>query len=343
VDTQDRREILGIIDELLENGHRFSFFQAVRMLRYWLAKNQGKRPDEDAFTKAIRVRPQLSLDFPETDLAAVDERPGYTNRYLLTATFMGIYGVSSPLPTFYTEDLMDETSQDVTATRDFLDIINAPIYRLFFQCWSKYRQHIKVIEEEDPGYLERLFCLWGPGAEAFRKEIPRAYGLLRYIGLFTQFPRSALGLKTLLIDALKAPRLDVVSCVPRMAEIPEDQRCYLGISGNVLGIDSYLGREIADRMGAFRIQVGPVDAGIFHTILPDSEPFQTLVELVHIYLDQPLEWDLEIIMKPREVQTVCLGGDRWSRLGWNTWILSEKSEIQETRVRFNPPQTQAAV
>src|SRR4030066_3521 len=49
----------------------------------------------------------------------------------------------------------DEASQDMTVMRDFLDIINAPFYPLFFRCWAKYRQVVKVVEEEDPAYLER--------------------------------------------------------------------------------------------------------------------------------------------------------------------------------------------
>ncbi len=341
--SPDRRAVFSIKQDLLTNGRRFSFIQAERLFRYWLARDREEKPDERASTRAIRVRPKLSLDFPETDITEIDEIPGDRHRLLITATFLGLYGVSSPLPTFYTEDLMDEAYQDMTVARDFLDVINAPFYPLFYHCWAKYRQHVKVVEQEDPGYLERLFCLWGPGTKALRKEIPRVHSLLRYIGLFSQFPRSALGLKTLLIDALNLPRLDIIQCVPRMAEIPEDQRWYLGISGNVLGEDSYLGHEIADRMGAFRIRVGPETADIFHTFFPDSKAFQTLVELVHLFLDQPLEWDLEIVLEHREVRTVCLGGPQWSHLGWNTWLFSEQTDIQEARTWFNPSQLHDAV
>ena len=334
----DRRTVFSLKQDLLADGRRFSFIQTERLLRYWLAKRLGKRPDEEACSRSIRVRPQLSLNFPETDITEVKEIPGDHPQFLITATFLGLYGVSSPLPTFYTEDLMDEASQDMSATRGFLDIINAPLYALFYHCWAKYRLYVKVVEHKDPGYLERLFCLWGPGTETLRKEIPQAYSLLRYIGLFTQFPRSALGLKTLLSAALNAPELDIIQCLPRTAIIPEDQRCSLGVSGNVLGIDSHVGCEIADRMGAFRIKIGPVDADTLHAMLPHSEPFQTLIELVNLYLDQPLEWDLEVVLTDGDARTVCLGGDRWSRLGWNTWLFSEQTDTQEAKVWFIPIQ-----
>jgi len=332
--AQNRRPVFNVKDDLLNNGHRFSFIQAERLLRYRLAKSQGEKPDEEALAKAVRVRPQLSLGFPQTDIASISESPNNPDHFLITATFLGLYGVSSPLPTFYTEDLMDEASMDDTVTRDFIDIINAPFYPLFFRCWSKYRPYIKVVEEEDASYLEKLFCLLGPGTKALRRGIPDVYGLLRYIGLFTQFPRSALGLKTLLSDALNEPNLKIIQCVPRLAVIPVDQRCHLGVSGVSLGVDSYLGREMSDRMGAFRISVGPVDANSFQRFFPDTQTFQTMAQLVHLYLDQPLEWDLEVTLADQEVKTTQLGGMRWSRLGWDTWIFSEDSLAEKAKTRF---------
>jgi len=319
---EDRREVLGIKKALLERGRDFSFIQAERLLRYFLSKAKGGRLDEEELSRSVRVRPRLSLDFPETDLSSVETVGGDPNRFLITATFLGLYGVSSPLPTFYTEDLMDEESQDMSVTRDFLDIINAPFYPLFFRCWSKYRQHIKIVEEEDSNYLERLFCLLGLGTEKLRQGIPRAEGLIRYIGLFTQFPRSALSLSTLLSDALGMAPVEVFQCVKARASIPEDQRLRLGTREVSLGNDSYLGHEIADRMSSFQVRIGPLKAAPFRTLFPEGELFRFLSLLIGLYLDQPLRWDVKLLLAAGEARTACLGGPHWCRLGWETWVFS---------------------
>ncbi|RJR45798.1 MAG: type VI secretion system baseplate subunit TssG [Desulfobacteraceae bacterium] len=318
---EDRREVLGIKDALLGRGRDFSFIQAERLLRYFLSKGRGRRLDEEELAKAIRARPRLSLDFPETDLFSVEagEDP---NRFLITATFLGLYGVSSPLPTFYTEDLMDEESQDMSVTRDFLDIINSPFYPLFFRCWSKYRQHIKIVEEEDSSHLERLFCLLGLGTEKLREGIPKAEGLIRYIGLFTQFPRSALSLSTLLSDALGVNHVEVVQCIQSWARIPQDQLLRLGAREVSLGNDSYLGHQIADRMSAFEIRIGPLEATPFRTIFPEGERFRFLTLLVGLYLDQPLKCYVKLLLAAGEARPACLGGPHWCRLGWDTWVFS---------------------
>ena len=78
---------------LLQNGHRYSFLQVYRLLRL-IARKEGIE------LKEIKTRPNTSLAFPESDVFSVRERDG--GGYQLTVNFLGLYGVSSPLPTFYT-------------------------------------------------------------------------------------------------------------------------------------------------------------------------------------------------------------------------------------------------
>ena len=52
-----------------------------------------------------------------------------------------------------------------------------------------------MAEEKSPQDLERLYCLVGLGEKKLQQEALEPYRLIRYLGLFTQFPRSALGLK----------------------------------------------------------------------------------------------------------------------------------------------------
>ena len=188
----------------------------------------------------------------------------------MTATFLGLYGHASPLPTFYTEDLLEDETSDEPATRDFLDIFNHRLFALFFRCCMKYRLFFQVLEEKNAGDLERLFCLLGLGEPGLREEIPHAYSLSRYIGIVTQYPHSAWGLETMLQDAFRGVPVGVIQCFRRRVRIPPDQRLRLGQAGSRLGIDSVLGEEIEDRTGKIRLRVGPVDLATFQGLLPGS-------------------------------------------------------------------------
>lgn len=329
--AQDRRTLPDIENKLISEGSAFSFYQVLRLLRSFAAAEK-----DNTMSDRIRIRPQISLAFPAADVNGVEapeDEDGVD--YRVTATFLGLYGTSSPLPTFYTEDLMAEASEDETVTREFIDIINHRIYLLLFQSWSKYRQFLTVEEEGRFDHLIRLFSLLGLSEEPLRKDIPNALGLLRYIGLLTQRPRSSLGLKTLLRDVTGGLPVDVVSCILRKVRIPEAQRLCLGRSGSQLGKDSYVGEEIEDRMGKFRIKIGPLLKNDFQRMLPGNADYERMTFFTKFYTTDPLEYDVVLTLAAGEARDVCLGQAPWSRLGLDTWLFSGE-EIGEVSARFRP-------
>lgn len=322
--------------QLLTKGGSFSFFQAMRLLRH-LTKGV-EECDESHKKGTVRVRPQLTLSFPPADIHSIDaiDAEGESKRYQITATFLGLYGATSPLPTFYTEDLLDEAGRDESVTRDFLDIFNQRLYELLYQGWLKYRQYLQVSEENNSIHLERLYCLLGMGSDAIRNggnEAGDAFRLLRYTGLFAQFPRSAAGLSTLLSDALKDMPLKIVPCVLRKAKIPESQQFKVGLSGTTLGHDTFVGEQIDDRMGKFRIQIGPLDQAAFLNFTPGSRGYDDLVALTELYVTESLAYEVELILAEKQAKTVRLGDPVRSVLGVTTWVFSQK-HLGEVRTRF---------
>lgn len=324
-----------LVRDLLTNSRSFGFAQAVRLLRH--AVQADGAAGESAARDPIRVRAKLSLAFPSADIDRIeridaDGDPGYR----ITANFLGLYGTASPLPTFYTEDLLAEASQDESVSRDFLDILNQQLYALFFQGWLKYRQFLQVTEEQSSQHLERLYCLAGLGSEPLRQSQDQGYpafGLLRYLGLLTQYPRSAAGLATLLRDALGGLPLRIVPCISRKAKIPEAQRLRVGITGSRMGVDCYLGEEIEDRMGQFRIEIGPLDQAGFLQFTPGKRGYAIVTALTATYITDPLACEVELILAARQAQTVALGDPIRGVLGVTTWVFSE-AHLGEVRTRF---------
>lgn len=323
--------------DLLEKGHAFSFFQVMRLLPFFDGPNARIKAAQSGKTGNVRIRPKLSLAFPPSDVDSIEEFGEGEPRFLVTATFLGLYGPSSPLPTFYTEDLIDEASEDESVSKDFIDVINHRLFSLLFRCWVKYRQLVQVVEERNPQHLQRLFSLLGLGEKTLRRVVPDAYRLIRYIGLLTQFPRSAVGLKVLLQDALGDVCVQVISCVQRKAKIPRDQRLFLGSSGHCLGQDSYLGEEIEDRMGKFRLRIGPLNSRQFQGLLPGRGECEKLAFLTRFYVTDPLEYDAELVLAEGKTQCACLGAPEWSRLGLDTWSFSTEA-LGEVSARFYPDQ-----
>lgn len=309
--------------DLLREGHAFSFFQAMRLLKIFLRSGPVRPMQNSDASPSIRVRPALSLAFPPADIDRIQEadnrdRPGYE----ITTNFLGLYGISSPLPTFYTEDLMTEAAEDESACRDFIDVINQRIFELFYDCCIRYRQSFQVIEGGSRQHLERIFCLMGIGDAPLRDSVADPYQLIRYIGLLIQKPRSAMGLETILKDALEGVPLSVVPCVKRRAKIPADQKLSLGSPNNRLGENTIVGEEIVDRMGKFAIRIGPLSSEAYQGFYPEAENYKTARFLTDLYIVERLEYDIEVILSEGEAKTVCLGEPDHARLGLNTWVFS---------------------
>lgn len=325
--SKDRRPASALREDLLKSGSRYSYFQAMRLLYRLVASGSHDR---------IRTRPELSFSFPSSDISDIKYIQGKDEgRYDITATFLGLYGVSSPLPNFYTEDLFLEASEDRSTCRDFLDIFNERLYELLFRCWRKYHLFLEITEDRNRSYLQRLFCLLGIGEPEFQDGEQDPGTLLRYIGLLTQHPRSASGLITMLRDATGEDSLTIEPCVFRKVQIPTDQRTCLGQACSSLGMDTVIGSEIPDRQGKFRIQIGPLSAEKFQEFVPGGRCYRQLCSLTRFYMLVPLEYEMSVKLKAGDVQNTCLGAGSWSKLGTDTWLFTGDM-TQDGTVIFYP-------
>ncbi len=335
--AEDREHDADIIEKLTTKSSRFSFVQAVRLLVHHLDNSSlpGDPGPVELLERYIRVRPELSLRFPGTDITDIEKTGHDPEKYRITATFLGLYGSYSPLPTFYTEDLIDEMNEDGSIKRDFIDIINFTLYPLFFRIWSKHRLFYKICEERDDTVTNMIYCFLGLENDHLRRQIHNIEKYFRYTGLALQFPRSAEGLESMIEDCFDLKgQVNVRQCVMRTVSIHEDQHSLIGISSCSLGLDAVIGKHVKDISGKFQVIVSNGDADILHAFLPNQVLFTELKQMVAFYVNQPLEWDLIIEFEEEKVKTAQPGNTRWSHLGWNTWLFSENRKIEQTSTCF---------
>jgi type VI secretion system protein ImpH len=100
-------------------------------------------------------------------------------------------------------------------------------------------------------------------------------------------------------------------------------------------MNGFLGKEIDDRMGKLRLQIGPLKAAQFQSLLPGGGGFDKMAFLTKFYMTDPMDYDVELSLDEGEARPVCLGQAKWSRLGWDTWIFAG-DHLEEATVRFFP-------
>ncbi|NYT85130.1 type VI secretion system baseplate subunit TssG [Pollutimonas harenae] len=296
------------IEPLLAEGSRYAFFQALRLLRLYLG--------EEAFERSVRVRPALSLSFPEQDIDNIVRQDDVLR---ITANFFGLYGVTSPLPTFYTEDLIEEQLLGTSNSRDFLDILHAVLYPMLFKAWEKNRIWLAVLEQKDGTRLNQLMALLGLHRDTGATPSRDLRALLPHAGNFNQYPRSALGLQALVSGLLDGLPVSVEPCVPRTVSIPASDRSRLGVLACSLGNDVQLGSQVAECTGQALIHAGPLSASVFERLLPGKDLYKRVAQAVTHYVQSPIACVLGLRVEPAQREAAALGGG-WHSLGLNTWL-----------------------
>lgn len=326
-----RQQIADLSQRLLQEAHRYPFQQAIRLLHQILRLEADTPLSEADLDDAVRCRPQLSLAFAPSDVAAIDQISADPKKFQLTLTFLGLYGASSPLPTFYTEELLDEWREGQDLCRHFFDLINQGLYTLLFRGWAKYQLPYQLHENHNDRSSEHLFALFGLPDRLWRTSLHQPQALLRYIGLTSQNPRSAAGLQAMLRDYLENDGVEIEQCIQRRVAIPQQQQFLLGMQGCRLGEESFLGLEMEERSSKFRLCIKAANGAQFHSLLPDQPTFAKVVELIRLYVNSPLVWDLQLALPEESVQPTTLGGGEhgsWAQLGWNTWLTAEGTPLE---------------
>ena len=309
--------------DLLENISRYSYAQSIRIL-HRLILQRGGNPETQ-----IQVYPALSMGMPDSELVSIEKKEGV---YKIHTNFLGLYGASSPLPTFYTDELISAQQDDRPSVKDFLDIFHRRLYTLYAEAQEKYFPLQAVMEKGKSDLADLLLSCMGLRDKKLQTLFPEPTQLLRYISLLGSKQRSAEGLKTVLKDILPGVTIEVNQCVENYITAPTRYRFYLGERGNSIGDNALLGDKLIDRASKIMISIGPMSHKTFDRLLNDGRQWPMLVALIKFYLNVPLDCDLQLLLDIQGTQPTLLGGDKWSTLGQNTWIFSQDEAGERTGV-----------
>ena len=301
--------------ELERDATRYEYLQLLRMLRLI-----GAAPDDAAAPRGVRTRPALTLGVEAGEVASARRLPD--GRWNITANVFGLYGPGSPLPVYYTEDLLEEAREGRHATRGLLDLLNHLLYPLLFRCWEKNRIAQRIVEARDTRLLRGLQGFAGIVApRPASPSAPAALAPLAYLPLLQQGPRSAAGLRRLLELEFHPAAVRVRQHVRRLVPMPQTQRSRLGLRNHRLGEDTRVGSQVDDAAGTLRVDLEQLDARRFRQLMPGGSRRPRLEALLALYLRDPLR--VELYLWPRAEPRAtgpCVGAKAAPRVGLSTWL-----------------------
>lgn len=305
----------GVYRRLLEEGHRFQFSQAVRLLESLFP--EAPAPGESTgYTQApIRFRPSVDLVFPATDVKRVERGDGDREQVQVIVTFLGLYGIDSPLPYYFYEHLARATG-DTLPHRDFLDIFNHRLYAFFYRAWKKYRPQLHFRDGGRDRHSRRFVSLAGLGTPHALDDVSLSpMRLAAQAAVLAPQVRNAAGLEALVAAFFEGIEVEVVENVPRWVPIPV--RSGLGDGDFQLGSQATIGERVYDRSGKFRVCLGPMGVEQYLALLPGGEDAPVLQELVRLHAPDYLKFDVELQIRSEDLPTTRLG-ESGNQLGFTT-------------------------
>ncbi|EDP61188.1 hypothetical protein BAL199_09415 [alpha proteobacterium BAL199] len=306
-----------VIDDLIEHSYRFQFFQAVSLVRLAIGSSDDASAAETAAKLRFRATP--SMGFPATDITGVtrvvaeDGQP----RFEIEVPFLGLYGPSSPLPTFVTEHVIAR-DRDSSTLRDFLDLFNHRAIEIVYQIWRKYRHSATYRTGATDPISGYVFALMGMLSLRDADSPLSLESVLPFAGPMALAGRSAMLLETLVSHQFDGVPTRVEEFVQRHVMVDDAQRGRLGVANGTLGGDWVLGERVPDVMGKFRLWIGPVGLEGYRGFLPGRPNRQRLASLVDATIRSQLEYEVVLVVREDEVAPWRLGQS--GELGYDAWL-----------------------
>ena len=343
-----------VIQRLLDEPHRFQFFQAVRLLELWLCQNGV--PHERALTDYVQFQNSLSLSFPGSEIESLSPQTGISIRtaqelmaallngqasgVAITPAFMGYLGVGGVLPNHYTEKIaLSQHFHKDEGARAFLDIYMTRALTLFYQASTKYRIEDLRDAHGGDGYRPLLLMLAGvkPSSAKQQADCLPVEMLAYYSGLIRQRSVTGASLTALLSEYFNLP-FSVIQFDGCWDLIPKKQQLTLGVKDTaVLGGGATLGVRRWVRDQQVRIRIGPLNKSEFNHFAPGAAGAQALRQLLSTFACAPLRFRIQLLLRKQDVHSVTLGPPAPGKLGLgrDTFLMTRPATADRDSLQYD--------
>lgn len=321
---------------LLEESHRFTFFQAVRLLERLYPERTPVGEDVDPEQEVAHFHSQIKLRFAAGDIDSMEVSPEADEPVRVGINFMGLAGANGPLPANLTELMVDRVFRRDTAMRDFLDIFNHRLVSLFYRARKKYRPALDHRPPDQGRVANVLLSLMGLGTEGLRdRQSFSDRSMLPYTGLLLG-SRSMVGLQRMLTSYFKCP-MRIEPFQGAWYRLDAEQWTHIGLGGQnqVLGESAILGQQVWDEQAGFEVQCGPLTLKQLLDLVPTGRGYRTLCDQVKFYVGDELDFSFRLILSHDEIPELRLGHAIDAHLGWSTRL-----EVPAPDADPNQPQAQ---
>ena len=321
---------------LFDEGWSFDFYQAVRLLEMLCPDKPSVGEGSEADKEAVRFTSNVSFEFPASAVSEIVRSESDKSPHQLSVNFMGLAGVTGPLPAPYSDLILSRLKEKDGALKDFLDMFNHRLISLMYRVRKTLRIGFDSKPPDQTAYARYLFSLIGLGTDGLSDRMRlRDRSLLFYTAVLSQKPRSMSGLESILSHyfgvIVKGKQLCGGWCF-----LAQDQHTQIGVRGqnNCLGQSAVVGTRIWDQQSRFELHIGPLSYQEFIGFLPTGSAYISLCTLVRFYAGEESDFDLVLSLKKDTVEIGRLSATQGARLSRTSWLPIRKPVFEYAPVRI---------
>jgi type VI secretion system protein ImpH len=286
----------------------YADFEWLALMR--LLKKLAFTTDHYIFKSAV------SMAFPACELAdfAVDAQYVY-----ITANFLGLQGVATPLPLYFSEAVVDAV--DTLTLNAFFDFFNHHFYQALLAIDQKYHYSAQV----NPGYqdvlTQNLWALTGlPSVEdhLYQQLLP---GLCYFVGGRV----SKQGLCWFLQKLYQDARVCLKERVKKKVFIPPEQQSVLGVN-SILKRTVILGAYVVQANGHFELHI---DVKAIRNFLPGTKNFILLQNILEVVINVPVA--ITLVLHTQQISLPQLRRPANLALGYDTALVADADYSYELK------------
>jgi type VI secretion system protein ImpH len=347
VRTTKRQSEPSVIQQLIDEPHRFGFHQTIRLVLA-LLRNHDISEDR-ARSQVLRFENCTRLVFPASEIenlhgAGVDDVR--TDRMLvlalenksklqirITPAFIGFLGTCGVLPFHYSERIAAHQKKERSdGARAFMDVFSNRFIDQFHLAWTKYRLEHSITTRSNDRQRSILLSLAGKSMAQSPYDDLLAY----YSTLFRTRPASAYAITRALTEYFGIP-IKVEQSVGSWDEVPLKMRSRLGRQNQRLGFSAALGRRLWRHDRRVRLNIGPLNGTAIAQFVPQSAGEVALKKMLTLFDIGPIEIEIRLLLKPdcaRPLTLATRNSSHQSTLGRTTFLTSGAKSVVRPEVLY---------
>ena len=313
--------------------HRMNFYRFCQLLekRYPHKPLIGStsHPADDP----VRFAPHPGMGFPVSELKAVEyDEEDDSKPPVIRTTFMGMYGVDSPLPTAYLDDIT-QRREGHEALQGFLDIFSHRILTQFYRIWRKYSYPATFEPGGTDSISQSLLGLVGLGIPGTAEHIATPVSrFLSLPGVLQQPGKTQQGIQALVSLLAPDTSVQVSPYCLRPVAIGKPLGFY-GDKGFLLDGNMPPGDETMDASSQLLIALSTNNEQESRGWKPDGLLYQDFLVMLRVYLGWRFKAKITLTTQTLLLVAPPLGeGPFW--LGMNGVLCAEEDDLNDIPQTF---------